>query len=154
MITSRGSIFLAGLLRARAGLSYIRCDSGFRTFSSDGKIPPCSSASDTEEPPKLEELRPDKLVKRQIFNLTFRHNQPAKVMYFVCNVCKATNLKTFSLHAYEKGVVIVRCDSCRSHHLVADNIGWYDSQNPPGKIEDFIKSQSVDTNFKDGSRGN
>lgn len=44
-----------------------------------------------------------------------------------------------SKHAYEKGVVIIKCDGCSKLHLIADHLGWYDSQNPPGTIEDIMK---------------
>ncbi|KAJ3126340.1 hypothetical protein HK098_007604 [Nowakowskiella sp. JEL0407] len=44
-----------------------------------------------------------------------------------------------SKNAYTKGVVLIRCDGCNNLHLIADHLGWYDSQNPPGSIEDIMK---------------
>lgn len=46
-------------------------------------------------------------------------------MFFNCNVCKTRSSKTFSKDAYQTGVVIVRCDGCKAHHLVADHLGWF-----------------------------
>mmetsp|Transcript_6757 Transcript_6757/g.6640 ORF Transcript_6757/g.6640 Transcript_6757/m.6640 type:complete len:83 (+) Transcript_6757:62-310(+) len=44
-------------------------------------------------------------------------------MFFNCNVCKTRSAKTFSKDAYSTGVVIVQCDGCHVHHLVADHLG-------------------------------
>lgn len=58
---------------------------------------------------------------------------------FDCKVCSTTNAKFMSKHAYTKGVVIIKCDGCSNHHLIADHLGWFDSQKPPGTIEDILK---------------
>ncbi|KAH8739566.1 hypothetical protein FG386_001123 [Cryptosporidium ryanae] len=42
-----------------------------------------------------------------------------------CKVCKNRILKKFSRKAYNEGVVIVRCDKCRTLHLVSDKLGWF-----------------------------
>ncbi|VDM58117.1 unnamed protein product [Angiostrongylus costaricensis] len=44
---------------------------------------------------------------------------------FTCGVCGSRQgPNTFSRNSYEKGVVIVRCDRCQNHHVIADNLGW------------------------------
>jgi hypothetical protein len=51
-----------------------------------------------------------------------------------------------SKQAYTKGVVIIKCDGCKSLHLMADHLGWFDTtQKAPGTIEEIMaaKGESV-----------
>jgi hypothetical protein len=48
-----------------------------------------------------------------------------------------------SKHAYEKGVVIMKCDGCNKLHLISDHLGWFDSQRRVGTIEDIMKSKGA-----------
>jgi protein import protein ZIM17 len=44
---------------------------------------------------------------------------------FTCTKCETRSIKGMTRHAYEKGIVIVRCGGCDVLHLIADNIGWF-----------------------------
>lgn len=44
---------------------------------------------------------------------------------FTCNKCDTRIQKTFSRHAYYRGIVVIACPTCHVRHLIADNIGWY-----------------------------
>ena len=67
-----------------------------------------------------------------------RHNL---VMVYTCNVCQTRSAKTMSRQTYEKGVVIVRCFTCKNLHLIADRLGWF---GEPGSVEDFLKQKGVE----------
>eukprot|EP00291_Cryptomonas_curvata_P020474 CAMPEP_0172156350 /NCGR_PEP_ID=MMETSP1050-20130122/3148_1 /TAXON_ID=233186 /ORGANISM="Cryptomonas curvata, Strain CCAP979/52" /LENGTH=272 /DNA_ID=CAMNT_0012825381 /DNA_START=158 /DNA_END=972 /DNA_ORIENTATION=- len=55
----------------------------------------------------------------------FPEKYPEIMMEFTCSKCETRQRKRFTRHAYEKGIVIVRCEGCEALHLIADNIGWY-----------------------------
>ncbi|XP_071867184.1 uncharacterized protein [Bombus fervidus] len=60
-----------------------------------------------------------------------------KVM-FTCKRCKYRNGKIISKLAYEKGVVIIRCDGCKNNHLIADNLGWFGELKEKRNIEKLL----------------
>ncbi|KAM3184608.1 hypothetical protein ACTXT7_008012 [Hymenolepis weldensis] len=64
---------------------------------------------------------------------------------FTCNVCKNRTQKFFSKLAYTKGLVIIRCPSCQSLHLIADNLGWIKEKTPwrIGEQRNLLLPQSI-----------
>lgn len=63
-----------------------------------------------------------------------------KVM-FTCKKCNYRNGKIISKLAYEKGVVIIRCDGCRNNHLIADNLGWFEELKNKRNIEKLLAAK-------------
>ena len=84
---------------------------------------------------------------------------PKMSMTFTCTVCETRSTKIFHRHSYERGTVIVTCPGCKSHHLVADNLGWF-LDGPEGtNIEDILASKGetvrrvVDADDPEGAEG-
>lgn len=63
-----------------------------------------------------------------------------KVM-FTCKKCNYRNGKVISKLAYEKGVVIIRCDGCKNNHLIADNLGWFEELKNKRNIEKILAAK-------------
>ena len=69
----------------------------------------------------------------------FAKQQGLMLMMFTCSVCNNRQGRTFSKDAYQKGVVLIRCDGCDNLHLIADNLGWFKDEKV--NIEDIMKEK-------------
>ena len=47
--------------------------------------------------------------------------------------------KLISKRAYERGVVLVRCDCCDRNHLIADHLGWFGEEGQT--VEDIMHAR-------------
>lgn len=80
--------------------------------------------------------------------------QPDRMyIQFTCNICEHINKKFMSKKSYTEGVVIIKCDDCKNNHLIADHMGWFDSQKSPGTIEDIMKAQGKESEVRRGCIG-
>lgn len=55
--------------------------------------------------------------------------------------------------AYTSGVVIIACPGCKGKHLIADHLGWFDSQTKVGTIEDIMEKAGRGDEIERGSVG-
>nr|XP_012146776.1 PREDICTED: DNL-type zinc finger protein-like [Megachile rotundata] len=62
-------------------------------------------------------------------------------LMFTCKVCQYRSSKIISKVAYEKGVIIIRCDGCKNNHLIADNLGWFEDLKRRNNIEKLMAAK-------------
>ncbi|EGG14998.1 Zim17-type zinc finger-containing protein [Cavenderia fasciculata] len=93
-----------------------------------------------EEDPNIQSVYNDQGIKvepRYYIEFTCTYKGPE-----MKEECGYRSKKTFSKHAYHKGVVIIKCEGCEKLHLIADHLGWsgYDG----GKtIEEWMEQKGV-----------
>jgi len=66
-------------------------------------------------------------------------SQRKLAIIFTCTVCDTKQTKMFSHLSYTKGVVLIKCDGCKGHHLIADNLGWF--SKTPVNVESLASEQ-------------
>ncbi|XP_060114956.1 DNL-type zinc finger protein [Heteronotia binoei] len=67
---------------------------------------------------------------------------PRLGLAYTCKVCGGRAAQTVSRAAYERGVVVATCPTCRSRHLIADNLGWF-AHLPGGRrnVEEILAAK-------------
>lgn len=61
------------------------------------------------------------------------------IAVFTCNKCQHRSCKSFSKQSYHHGSVYIRCDSCKSFHLISDQLGWFGDSKQ--NIQDILKER-------------
>eukprot|EP01040_Poterioochromonas_malhamensis_P012302 gene12301-13455_t len=62
------------------------------------------------------------------------------MMMYTCNMCNHRNAHMIAKIAYEKGMVITTCASCRQRHLIADNQERMDMPEMPRRVEHLLQN--------------
>jgi DNL zinc finger len=62
-------------------------------------------------------------------------------LIYTCAVCETRAIKQFTERAYRHGVVIATCPGCRRQHLIADHLGYFDSDKAAFDLESLVLQQ-------------
>ncbi|CAG8808301.1 5441_t:CDS:1, partial [Dentiscutata erythropus] len=81
-------------------------------------------------------ILPDFASPGKIKSFRFVSNISRLMITFTCKICSLRSTKVMSKQAYNHGVVIIQCSSCKNHHLIADNLGWF--RDKKVNIEDLM----------------
>jgi protein import protein ZIM17 len=64
---------------------------------------------------------------------------------YTCKVCNTRSAKQITNHAYQHGVVLIRCPTCQNLHLIADRLGWFEERGSDGRgwdVEQLVNEAS------------
>ncbi|KAF0852658.1 mitochondrial DNL zinc finger protein 1 [Andalucia godoyi] len=109
-----------------------RCCRRFSSISSDDGTAPQYVPSAVLKNPALAGLKVEGVKNADMW------------IVYTCKKCEVRSVKGMTRHAYEKGLVIVRCPGCEALHLIADNIGWFPEDGSPSQkfsVEDTLRLQ-------------
>lgn len=69
------------------------------------------------------------------------------LLQFTCNVCNNRSSHNISKQAYDHGTVVAQCPSCKTRHLIADNLGFME-YNKKFNLLDYLnsKGEAIETN--------
>jgi protein import protein ZIM17 len=86
-----------------------------------------SSSSSSSSAPSLQVTQgTDETIQVEIPGTQTTNKGRKLAIVFTCTVCNTRSAKQFTQHAYEHGVVLIRCPGCKNLHLIADRLGWFD----------------------------
>ena len=120
MMLRRGRVLAAGAVRRGArARSWCAAPVARRHFATesrdDGAGPPSALAPSTATDGVLEGAIPGT-----------EHGGRRLAIIFTCTVCDTRSAKKFAKQSYDHGVVVVKCPGCGNHHLIADNLGFFE----------------------------
>jgi hypothetical protein len=82
-----------------------------------------------------------------------KNNSRQLAIIYTCNVCNTRSAKKFTEHAYNHGVVLVRCPKCESLHLIADRLGFFEDMEDEAGSYNKYTTDSSGSDGSDGSNG-
>lgn len=74
---------------------------------------------------------------------------------FTCKVCNMRSHRTMSKQSYQRGIVLVECGGCKSRHVIADHLGWFEQRGEAKTVEEMLaaRGETIKTKWEKDEQG-
>lgn len=63
--------------------------------------------------------------------------------------------RTMSKQSYQRGIVLIECGGCKSRHVIADHLGWFEQRGEAKTVEEMLaaRGETIKTKWEKDEQG-